>query len=290
MRTFPNGRAGKWLGAALFCAVGTAMAGNAAHAAPSRVMSINLCTDQYVLDLLPPERIASVFYLSREDPRSDLAAKVPRVAVNYGTAEEVLAQKPDLVVAGLYTAAATRSLLARSRIPLMELSPAEDFDAIRANTRKIGKALGEEARAEALIASMDETLAMLAANRPEKPIRIAAFDGSGEAPGKHTLFSAILAAAGAENVTGIDDGGLFVHFDLEMLLRARPDLLAYPDSTSLTAAQRERLRHPLLRRVFGERQYAYAPFPYACGHPRSAEAAKALQQAIKRKFPPGAGP
>jgi iron complex transport system substrate-binding protein len=275
MRTFPaNG-----IRAVLLCAC-AAFAGEPVSAAPSRVMSINLCTDQYVLDLLPPERIASLYWLSREEGFSPLAGKAGRSAINYGTAEEVLAQKPDLVVAGLYTAAATRRLLSEAGVPLLELPPAEDFEAIRSNTRVMGKALGAEAKAEVLIAAMDATLAELAANRLARPIRIAPFDGSGEAPGNGTLFTAILDAAGAENVAARGSDAFFVRFDLEMLLRARPDLLAYPDAVSLTAAQRERLRHPLLRRLYAGRAYVYASFAYACGHPRSAEAAKALREAI----------
>ncbi len=43
-------------------------------AAPAqRVMSLNLCADQLLLDLLPPARITSVTYLSRQRNESYLS-------------------------------------------------------------------------------------------------------------------------------------------------------------------------------------------------------------------------
>jgi iron complex transport system substrate-binding protein len=250
-------------------------------AAPQRVMSLNLCADQMVLDLLPPERITSVSWLAREGYGSYLAAKASHVAINYGTAEEVLAQQPDLVVAGLYTATTTRMLLKRVGAPLIELPPAEDFDAIRANTRLIGRALGEEAKAEAEIREMDATLAELAATAPKRRIVIAGWDGSGAVPGPKTLFTAILNAAGAENIAVNHGGEGYAKFDLEQLLLAHPDLLAYGDSnTSKPSIRTEGRRHPALRHRYAGREFIYPELLYTCGLPQSAEAAKELRKAM----------
>src|SRR5262249_31133549 len=109
-----------------------------------RVMSINLCTDALVLDLLPPERITSVSYLARFSTDTGLAAKAARVGVNYGMAEEVVAQNPSLVVAGTFAATATRQVLKRAGFAMIEVPPANDFDDIRKVTRQVGKAVGQE--------------------------------------------------------------------------------------------------------------------------------------------------
>ena len=128
---------------------------------PQRVMSLNLCTDQIVLQLLPPERIASVTYLARGPDVGFPSIDASRVKVNYGSSEEVLAQRPDLVIAGTTSTFATRALLKRAGIPLLEVPGAESFEDIRNITRTIGRALEEEARAEALLQRMDSTLAEL---------------------------------------------------------------------------------------------------------------------------------
>src|ERR1700760_2769575 len=76
---------------ALVMVVASALVGGAATAqaaAPQRVMSLNLCTDQLLLQLLPPERIASVTYLSRERSNAYRVAEAQRVPMNHGLAEE----------------------------------------------------------------------------------------------------------------------------------------------------------------------------------------------------------
>ncbi len=78
-----------------------------------------------------------------------------RLPVNHGAAEEVLAARPDLVIAGLYTTSTTRSLLRRAKVPLIEIDSVQDWDGIRALTRRVAAALGESARGEALIADME---------------------------------------------------------------------------------------------------------------------------------------
>jgi iron complex transport system substrate-binding protein len=80
---------------------------------PQHVMSLNLCTDQLILQLLPPERIASVSYLSRVPGYAFLTAEALRVPINYATSEEVLRQNPDLVIAGTTSTPAVRALLKR---------------------------------------------------------------------------------------------------------------------------------------------------------------------------------
>jgi iron complex transport system substrate-binding protein len=83
----------------LHLALTIASAASAGEAKARRVMSLNLCADQLVLMLVPPSRIASVSFLSRASEKPLLTAEAAGVKVNYGTLEEVLAQKPDLVIA-----------------------------------------------------------------------------------------------------------------------------------------------------------------------------------------------
>ena len=88
--------------AALLCAFA------AAAQTPQHVMSLSMCTDAMLLDLLPPNRIASITFLSRDASNSFLWPQAAKVPINYGSAEEVLAERPDFVLAGTYTTPATR--------------------------------------------------------------------------------------------------------------------------------------------------------------------------------------
>jgi iron complex transport system substrate-binding protein len=281
-------------GALFAAATALAIAGAtaAAPAKPQRVMSLNLCTDQILLQLLPPERIASVTYLSRGPDTGWPAVDASRVAVNYGTSEEVLAQRPDLVVAGTTSTLATRALLREVGTPLLELPGAESFADIRKITRTIAHALGEDEKGEALLRRMDATLAELDRTAPAKPITVVAWDGGGNVPGPSTLFDAILTAAGAVNVaTRLNQNtiyGNYSGFDLEQLVALNPELVIYGASGNGRRDQvHQQVQHRVVRKLFSGRQITYNETLFRCGLPQSADAAKQLRESMQRTLTAG---
>jgi iron complex transport system substrate-binding protein len=269
-------------------AAALALPGAAAAAAiskPQHVMSLNICTDQQILQLLAPSRIASVTYLSRSSENSFLTAEAFGVAINYATSEEVLQERPDLVIAGNTSTPAIRALLRRVGIPLVEVPAAENFAQIRSNTRLIAHAVGEDEKGEALIAQMDATLRDLAASAPTPRIVVAGWEEQGNVPGPGTLFDAILTAAGGQNVIAGRKTrfvyGRYTGFDLEQLVAMRPDILAYGSSRlgrrDLSA---EQLQHRVVRKLYATRGITYPETLYSCGLPQSADAARDLRRAM----------
>jgi iron complex transport system substrate-binding protein len=247
---------------------------------PRHVMSLSMCTDDLLLELLPPERIASVTYYSRDPSISSFWPQAAKVAVNFGTIEEVLAQKPDLVLAGTYTTPGARMLLKKLSVPLLEVAPAADFDEIRATTRLVAKALGREALGETLIAKMDLTLLELDATKPPRSLRVAAWGEGGSIPGKGTLFDSILQAAGGVNVAN-SEGGAYESFGIEQLIFARPDILAFARNiTDTPGLNTELAQHPLVLKLYSGRMVTYPGALYSCGVPESADAAVALRAGL----------
>ncbi len=266
-----------WLAAVCTTALCTA---TAAAPTPRHVMSLSMCTDALVLDLLPLNRIASVTFLSRDPSNSFLWPQAAKVHINYGNAEEVLAEKPDFVLAGTYTTPATRMLIKQVGIAMLEVPAANNFAEIRATTRSVAHALGEDASAEALIAKMDATLRELAATKPRRIIRVAGWNGGGSVPGHGTLFDAILTAAGGVNVASSDGEG-DGSFDLEQLLKARPDVLAYGSDTSSTPSlHTDEALHPIVLKLYAGRRITYPSALYSCGVVESADAAVALRASL----------
>ena len=276
MRRLMFTKAGEVLALALLAAACLA----ATAPGPRHVMSLSMCTDDLLLELLPPQRIASVTYYSRNRNNSALWPQAAKVAVNFGTVEEVLAQKPDLVLAGTYTTPAARAVLKRLNMPLLEVAPAADFDEIRASTRRVAQVLGRDAVGEALIAKMDATLRDLDATRPPRIIRVAAWGEGGSIPGKGTMFDSILRAAGGINVAN-DGAPPYSSFDVEQLLFARPDILAFASDIAETPGLNTELaQHPLLRKLYAGRTVTYPGALFSCGVVESADAAAALRASL----------
>jgi iron complex transport system substrate-binding protein len=241
-----------------------------------------MCTDELLLELLPPERIASVTYYARKPGNVYLWPQAAHVPINAGTAEEVLAVHPDLVLAGTFTTPATRRLLEGMHFALLEVPPANDFEAIRENTRRVAHALQREAAGEQLLATMDATLARLAAHPLPHDIRVAAWGEGGSIPGRGTLFDAILRAAGGTNAAPSNSTRPYTSFDLEQLLAARPDLIAYSSDIEATPGRNTDLAlHPLLMQLYANKRVAYSSALYSCGTPASAEAVLSLRQRLE---------
>jgi iron complex transport system substrate-binding protein len=252
-----------------------------ASAHPMRVMSINECTDQIVLALLPPERIASVTWLSRDPDISLMAARARRVAINHGQSEDVAQQRPDLVVANSFATPETRALLKRLGWPMIEVDDAETFDDIRRVTRQIAAAVDERQRGEILIARMDRQLANLR-DDPVAPVRVAAWDGAGFSAVKGTLYDALLRAAGAINVANQPPASGYGAPSTEILLVARPDLLVRGGSEDRMSLRANVANHPLVRRYWAkDRSIAIPQSYYICGTPFIGDAALRLRQELR---------
>lgn len=247
---------------------------------PQRIMSMMQCTDLLVLALVPRERIASITYLAHPAAEMLMPGRDRGVAINHGSAEEIVRQKPDLILAGTFSTPAARRLAARAGASLIEIEPANSFADIRATTRRVGQAVGEPARAEAMIRRMDATLRALAATRPSRGRRIAAWNGSGSVPGRDTLTDAIIRAAGGINVAATA-GGRPGSFDVERLLAARPDAILQGRSAWRGASlDASRAAHPLVRRLYRGRRITFSDPLYGCGLPQTAGAALDLRRAL----------
>jgi len=266
------------LGAAvlLLLSTGQGMAAPPSVGKPGRIMSLKICTDELLMELVPPSRIASVTFLSQERAALKLWPQAAGMAVNHNSAEEVLATRPDLILTDSFTSPQMRALLAQSGARVVEVPPAENFEQIRTVTRLVGDAVGERSRAEALIARMDQALRDLAAASPKRAIRVMGWGGGGFVPGRLTLFNAVLEAAGGINIAAHDG-----YYDVEGLIAARPDVLAYGDDYIDTPSLRvDQNAHPALLKLFGGRRIVYPSALFNCGVPRSALAATQLRQQL----------
>ena len=253
----------------------------AAAPKPQRIMSLKVCTDALLMDLVPPSRIASVTFLAREKAALKYWPQAAHMPVNHNTAEEILATRPDLILTDTFTAPSLRPLLAKSGARIVEVPPAENFDQIRAVTRMVAAAVGEQARGEKLIAQMDGDLRTLATHRPQYALTVAGWGDGGFVPGSGGLFNVVLAAVGARNV----ERQVFCFYDVESLVAKNPDALVYNTTYGGTASLRDDQNlHPALMRRYAGRRVSYDSL-YGCGVPQTARAALRLQAALAKVQP-----
>jgi iron complex transport system substrate-binding protein len=254
------------------------LTGTAAGAPAHRIMSLKVCTDELLMDLVTPSRIASITYLSREKASLKVWSMAAHIPVNHNSAEEILAAHPDMILTDTLTPPALRPLLAKTGAKIVEVPPAENFADIRANVRLVARAVGEEKKGEALIARMDAQLAALKARRPAHAPTVAQWGMGGYVSGKGGLFDAQLQAAGARNIETARVG----YYDAESILAANPDFLVYGDTyTGLPSLRADQNTQPALLARYRNRRITYQGL-YGCGVPQAVEGARQIQNAILR--------
>jgi iron complex transport system substrate-binding protein len=248
------------------------------------VASINLCADQHVLALADPEQILTISWLAADPAESVLADAARRHPQNYGTAEELLAFSPDVVVAGTYTSPFARALLKRVGYRVVELEPENSIADIARNVRLVAAALEQVARGERVVAALESEVEALRANRPERSLAAIVVRAGGFTVGAESLAHELLTLAGLRNVAaeqGLDRWG---SLSMEALLRSDPEVIVLTDyragEPSLANAV---LEHPALARLAAVQRAVTVPAAlWACGVPQSLASAALLQQAVAR--------
>lgn len=261
-----------WLGIclALLCGTHTGFAG------PSRVVSMNLCTDQLAMMLAAPGQLASVSYIARDRRASAMAEDAMAYPINHGRAEEIYLLKPDLVIAGSFSTRATTDMLRRLGVAVEVFEPAYSLDDVPARIAQMGTVLGREEAANALITEFEAAMSHIAT--ATAPPRAALYSANGYTSGQNSLAGQILEAAGFANIAaelGYSHSGVL---PLELLAMVDPDVVITTRPYARPSRSEEILAHPVVRdltrrRDTGEMRDA----DWVCGTPYVLSAIQKLQ-------------
>ena len=244
---------------------------------PQRIVSLNLCTDQLLIDIVPRERIVALSHLAADARLSTVADRIAGLALVRGTAEEVLALEPDLVIAGEHSTPATVSLLRRLGMDVLVVPMASDIDGIRRAIRMIAETAGEIVRGEAIVAAFDARLEAAQPRDAARPTALA-YQINSLTAGAGSLIDVAMEAAGYRNLARSLTLGPGGRLPLETLVTRPPDLVVLANSPdSFPTASADNLRHPALRDLLARRAHVALDMPlWLCGTPSLAEAVERL--------------
>ena len=258
---------------------GPALAGPA----PQRIVSLDLCADQLLIELVGRERIAAVTHLAGDPAVSAIPERAKGFPVTHGAAEDVLRHDPDLILAGPFGVASTVSLLRRLNRNLVVVPLPQDLAGVRAAVRVVAAAVGEQARGEAMIAAFDRRLARLPPPAGAPPSAVI-YQVGGAVSGAGSIADSALAAAGYRNVSGeyrLTRGG---QVPLESLVAKPPDLLVLASHMlEYRTVLADNLRHPAVRALRSHGASLELPWrTWLCGTPHLADAIEELAAARVR--------
>ena len=252
----------------------------AAGQAPQRVVSVNICTDQLLLMLADGTQVASVSYLARQPDSSFVATQAEHYPVNHARPEEVLALRPDLVLATTYDDPRLIATLRQLGLRVERLNLGHSAAEIAANIRQLADLLGQTERGAALIDEMQRRLAGRQAQTGPPGPKAIFYQPRGYTSGLDTLQDEALRLAGWRNPAAEQGLAGYLPVDLERVLRWQPDLLVTSPTTGSGQSRAERqLDHPALLRLLAGRPMEEIPYKYwICPGPMLAAAVERLRQ------------
>jgi iron complex transport system substrate-binding protein len=255
----------------------------AAAGQPQRIVSLDLCTDQLLVDLVPRRRIAAVTHLAADPAVSAIPEKAKGLSITHGAAEDVLRYDPDLVLAGPFGVSPTVSLLRRLGRNVVVVPLAQDLAGVSAAVRAVAAAVGAEAKGEAMVADFERRLSRLRLPVGARPTAVI-YQIGGAVSGPGSLADAALAAAGFRNMSSVYRLRRGGQVPLESLVARPPDLLvlaSHIDEYRTVLA--DNLRHPALARLRQRTASLELPWRHwLCGTPHVADAIERLAEARAR--------
>src|SRR5262245_26042786 len=140
--------------------------------APRRIVSLDLCTDQLMIELVARERIAAVTHLAADASVSAIPERARGIPITHGGAEDVLRLDPDLVLAGPFGVRGTVDLLQRLGRRVVIVPQHQQLSGVRDAVQTVAEAVGEPAKGAALIAEFDRRLAALNKGQGAQPTAV----------------------------------------------------------------------------------------------------------------------
>ncbi|MGO4711763.1 ABC transporter substrate-binding protein [Bradyrhizobium sp. 2TAF24] len=257
----------------------------AATAAGPRIASINLCTDQLLIALADPDQVLGLSPYALDKARSWMAVEAARYPLLSGEAEDVLELKPDLVLAGRYTKRATRELLKRQGLKVVELDAVRSIEDTKQQIIRIGDVVGHPERAATQIARIDAAVAWAREAVARKPVRVLGVSRRGWVSGGDSLTSSLLATIGITNAArdvNLKSSGGFA--SLEAIIAAKPDFIVVSEGDDFAEDQgRAFLLHPALQDLYPPDKRIVLPERLTvCGGPMLADALDRLVAEFER--------
>ncbi len=236
------------------------------------IVSLNPCTDAILAVVAEPEQVLALSHYSRDPASSSMDTALARqYGVTGGTVEEVLALKPDIVIASAYMPLATRAGLEDLGIRVETFGIAGTVKASDEQIRQISALAGNPAGGDLLIGKIAAALSDAALPEGAAPVPAVLWQPSGIVPGESALVSELLRQAGFSSHSASIGMGQADYLSLEQVVANPPRVL-------LVAGQERSQLHPALDALPAMHRATYDPGLLYCGGPTIIKAMARLKE------------
>lgn len=215
---------------------------------PRRVASLNLTADEILAEILPPGRLVAVTRFADEQGTSNVVGRVPASVARFPRAdiERLVTLAPDLVVVSEYTDADFLKLLEKSGLRVYQMRGLDSMAGFRQAVLDLGRAVGEAAAAERLVAQFDATLADVGQRLRGAPHPRVLYWANPHTAGAGTAIGSLIECAGGTNAAAALGLRGIVPLAAERAFVTDPDVVLVGTGWGTAQALRD---HPLLSQL-----------------------------------------
>jgi iron complex transport system substrate-binding protein len=204
---------------------------------PRRIVPHAVGVAEILWAICPRERLIAFNDLSADPEFCVLAEEIQKRDRIFKTkqTELIIAYEPDLVFTVFYSGEEFKEKLKQAKIPYFDLGYFGTIESIRSQTLLLGRIIGEEGNAEALVELMDAKTRELNSKIPEdrSGVRVLYYDEGGYVPGRSSNFNSICEIIRAVNVGAEQGVKSWSQIDYETLLKWDPEIILVPEGSGL---------------------------------------------------------
>jgi iron complex transport system substrate-binding protein len=231
------------------------------------IVSLNPCLDAILVEIAASDQVLALSHYSRDPGGSSIPqATAQAYGVTGGTAEEVIALRPDLVLASIFLPQPTRTALERAGLTVATFGSPATIAESAAQVREVAALAGQSAAGEMLAARIAAP-----APSPGAPISALLWQPGEIVAGEQTLIAELLRQEGFASHAAARGLGQADMVTLERVLTDPPQVL-------LVAGDAPGQRHPVLAHAPGTMHIAaFDQSLIYCGGPTIPKARERLR-------------
>ncbi|MGB3797353.1 MAG: ABC transporter substrate-binding protein [Alteraurantiacibacter sp.] len=234
------------------------------------IVSLNPCADAILAEIAAPDQVLALSHYSHDPRASSMPVEQARqYAITGGTAEEVLALAPDMVVADPFIPPATRHALEQAGIVVESVGIAASLEDSLAQIKTLGAATQNAERAQVLSRRIAQSWD--AHRWRGQHVSAILWQQGGLVPGEASLAHRLLAQAGFVSHSAARGMGQGAYLPLERVLADPPEVVIATGSERAAA-------HPAMQSIAGAKRYHLDPRLLYCGGPTIPRALDRLQE------------
>ena len=205
---------------------------------PQRIVTLSIYTDQIALGLVKTDRMAAVNNFLDDPKESVIVEKAKKIKekVKNPSIEQMVAWRPDLVIASEWTSPEAIAAYIDFGMPVVVCNKANNYEQVKECVRIISEAVGEREKGQQMLQKMDQELAAITDKVAEIPAgqrkRVLLLSVMTEYGGIGSSYDDMCKKAGVVNTiaeAGIKNGQSLTK---EMIIKCAPDVILMTDYTN----------------------------------------------------------